>query len=826
MTVGIDPSGRAFRWKVDNFGEVGVDYLVMGCPPMPGDNDEITLWNDQYSFRPQIYGPENKYDLPAKLVSIGMNWNVLSGTKSEEFARAGKEIVEALKTEKRCPPKATATTAFAIPNHLSEDAQDALLTALRAAGYSTPVLLWRPIAIMLHWLYLQHAYRQNAYVWVLDFDAPYLELTRLSWRLHDKDPHWIAPVRSYPVRRPLTHRTLTEAMNEIFQDVPETERIQFRLGQTAPEVQKQLESRTASFGAWVCTANRWRKTVITLPKLLTSTFEKLKQEIRNVPAAMHYPAPLPEDIILVHGWLPRLYPEAIKRTLQDLWPVNDVQVMSADCIAQGAQIFADRYAKNLPTYYDQLPEYRIWTNAGWKVLVAEHQEVEPGKPWRLEDRTLQNAFKISRYRSDLSFLVQRNPITERTTDFARRLKVGLKQMTNSEFPLQLDAEVKPAQGSALFKVTAVNGEKPFVHDEQNFTNTSSLSYGISHEDKADQGRTTKEPEHKGYLEAQPVIGRIYDNPEQNIEMLRLIVDHCNDLEMGNTFTAVVTAIQNFRIDNPTPDNFTNMQKCILAALARWGFEIRQPTRGLFGTKLIENRQISELYVLLATHLWDGCPAPANNGPRNFWSKRQNYCHIFASEAYKMFIRDVLKDPTKKFPSWSEVYAPGYVLGEDPDDARLLANYCVARQFDITDKDYPEKHFWSFFRMLCWHPEVHLETDFIKPYLSAVVGFVSNTPVLSLQLRKYICFALLYALRIRERAGFEDFLLTDPDAELKNQLVAFLAVGGRLGGVSFPPTMIPNLNGVTGNLSDYVSRFLLRQDTVEDRELGSSIATAD
>ena len=311
-------------------------------------------------------------------------------------------------------------------------------------------------------------------------------------------------------------------------------------------------------------------------------------------------------------------------------------------------------------------------------------------------------------------------------------------------------------------------------------------------------------------------------------MLTLLTDHCNDLELAPAFNAVHACVRQFRIDNPQPPraSFATVPDCILAALDRWGFEIKQPTRGLFGTKIIENRQISELSARLSAHLWEDMPAPADMNARNFWAKRQNYCHVFASNDYKTHIRNILSHPANKFPSWSEAYAPGYVLGEHPDDAHLLAKYSIARDFDFADSKLPKIFIWSFFRMLCWHPEVYLEAGWLSLYLHALIAFVNNGHAHLSDRKTYICFALLFAMRIRETPGCERFLLDDHDAPLLNSIVALLSPGGPLAGVLFPRTMVPFLHGLGGTFSDYVKRFILLEDTVEDREIGSSIATAD
>ena len=835
--MGIDPAGRAFRWKVGDEEEVGCSFLVMGCPPMPFENDEFPLWYDSFSFRPQIHLKNEKKSCTPNLWSAEMQWKALysNGLDNNKYKDAADNIVAALRDANRCPPKGVSTTAFAIPNRLSEDSQDALLKSL--AWYNNPVLIWRPIAVMLHWLSNLvtspvEFYESNsdAFVWVLDLDSPCLELTRLSWKRHKNDSQWIAPVRSYPHEtKSNKYKTLRIAWNEIFNSVDEKERDQLITSQVAPEVQKNLEMGPSSFNVWTCNNHRWRKVLVEKPVNIPRTVSALSDELKQHVSKLQYSRTSSSDIVLVNGWLARLYPDEVKEVVRNCLNLKNVELMPAEAIASGAQLFADRFSRGLPTYYDQLPEYRTWTDKGWRVLVEKEQEVEPGHPWKLNDFQLQSSFSIGQYRDNLSLLVQRIPVMDKAKDFARRLRIGLNKSAMKKIPLYLDAEVKPAQGSARFVVKATNEEKPFVYDERTMTKTAELSYGFFDDDVTLGKSTTKEPEHKGYLEAQPVIGRIYDS-EENLNLLRIVVEHYNALALMPGFNELRNAVVKYREDDPAKPPSNSVSNCILLALERWGYHRAptrsQPTKGLFGTKNLPNIEVSKLCVELSKNLWEGAPPVTNRAPRNVWSKRQNYCHVFASGEYKQFIRNVLKNSDRKFQSWSEAYAPGYVLGEQPGDLKLLAEYSIARKFDISEDGYSDKHFWAFFRMMCWHPEVKIEEKFIRRYLFATIEFVKKSSRLGGQSKKYIVFAILFALRIREQEGACKFLLDEEGKILKEELISLLIDGGALAHVGFPKTMIAHLNGVVGNFSDYTRRFILCEDTVEDRELGSSIAVSD
>jgi hypothetical protein len=177
-------------------------------------------------------------------------------------------------------------------------------------------------------------------------------------------------------------------------------------------------------------------------------------------------------------------------------------------------------------------------------------------------------------------------------------------------------------------------------------------------------------------------------------------------------------------------------------------------------------------------------------------------------------------------NWSEAFAAGYVLGDHPGDLDLFIKFNL--QFGFGDQKYRSNYWWSFFRMLCWHPEVHLELVPITNYLEALVQSISSNPIgfgggltkpWDLETaRKNALFVILFALRVRETIPN-----AVPPSGLLNQKLIDI-VNQHLNGVLFPKGMIGHMHGaVAGNLSQYVIRFLKIEDTLSDRELGAGIA---
>lgn len=857
MSTGVDPSGRAFRWKCGEEGKVQTAYAVLGCPPL--DQDEITTWDNPSAFRPQICrkqvvsGDGGRCVLPTDLLSIAVTWRKL--VEGSERSTHATNIVDAIRVPTRCPPSLCCDNiALAIPNLLREDAQDALLRELHVAGFPAPVLLWRPVALMLHWLSqlngaanVADCIKKGRHVWVLDLDSAGVEITRLGCRLHTADKTWVAPVRSTvpagisDAYRERAHFTQI-AWSEIFQGVAQREQI--RLTQQSAPVQKSLESQDSTFDVWVCDQLRWKRISVSKPRELIHTWEELTRLL----AAVTDTPPVPKDIVLVHGWIARMYQDGVTKILETHWPGVIVHLMPADAVAQGCQLYAQRLHERKPTYYDTLPEYLIWCDTGWQALVPPNEEVEPGRPWQ---KTIDNTFSIARYRDSLSLLVQRNPPSNRDTDYARRLRVGLSEMQKHKVPLSINAEVRPAQGSARFTIRTTSDATPFVLDQQNRTNAVTLSYGLTPDDGA-QGRETRpEPEHKGYLEAQSVIGRIYDDPA-NREMLELLCNCWTNEAPATTKKALGNLVRRYRTDLPEK-TWDTLPDCTLDALDRWGWIKKhnpnnQPTRGLFGTRVISDRKVSNDATSLARCLWLNMPPPEQLRNRNDWAKRNNCCQCFASPDYKELIRTQLRthDLTTSF---SERFAPGYVLGENECDLALLTDFGIHGGFGTVEFHAP-KYWWSFFRILCWYQGAMLQPNSVRQYLAAISDYIAagHDDILKLPLndwdrwerqshfealygrefryvstqdevKKNASFAILFALRVRETAPTclieRDDLRCNIEAMFEN---------GILSGIRFPPTMVANMVGVQGTFSDYVLRFVRNTDTVEDRELGSAIAT--
>ena len=793
--TGFDMAPSALRWIVRD-GTDGMDaaggpiYGIRGCPRHP-DYDSAVSWSDAMAFRQGEFeekfegGVEKtvRYELPEGHAADWLRSFFQSADGHPEVDVNG-------------------TIAVAVPDHASPEERDDVLAGLSATKYANVSLIWRPVAALLGWMDKQKnengvdlATLLNRRIFVLDLDAGRPELTELACVRHRKHRGWIVPCRRQPSPDTVSKDGSfeRECYRAALDGVQEWE--QLVGGQFYADLQSAIESGDDSFEAWVRKRGAWQPRKVAfaheLPKDILKTINPIIAKMWKVLNDT--------DILLINGWIVRRYGEQILAPFKA--KCGYVASIPADSVARGAALFAERLAKGLPTYYDRLPEYSFWDGfkANWVSMFDGEQEVEPGREYRYpgvgsEPRKL----KIEKYADNVSFYV-REPNSK---EYARRIKTQFAEFLRSELELSLSAAVSPEKGSARFVLEMCDArfKAIFVSGK---TTVREIVLRWSNSLNANKSVTVEfVPEHQGYVEPQPVLGRIYDS-EDNLRMVEEYVK----TPRGADFTGLWAAYSaRFR---PRRGN---------GIADRVGFAAipREPTRGLFGTRRVNNSRVDAAAYAYAKHCATLYPFSTSDG-----MKFQNYCHAVATDGYKKFLRDALSQ--NRIPdNFNFYYGPGYVLGDNPNDIRLLMS-CLVRNPNIGNARC--KLWWSFFRMLCWHTECKLEAS-DKALLENCLNLLCNQDAMIAvnggryadNDKKFVTLAILYALRIRESGE-------DLSAPLKQQLIALLSTG-LLSGVPFPQTMVPKVDSASrpagDTLSKYVLRFVMQEDTLADRELGAAM----
>lgn len=805
--TGFDMAPSALRWIVRD-GTDGMDaaggpiYGIRGCPRHP-DYDSAVSWSDAMAFRQGEFeekfegGVEKtvRYELPEGHAADWLRSFFQSADGHPEVDVNG-------------------TIAVAVPDHASPEERDDVLAGLSATKYANVSLIWRPVAALLGWMDKQKnengvdlATLLNRRIFILDLDAGRPELTELACVRHRKHRGWIVPSRRQPSPDTVSKDGAfeRECYRATLDGVQEWE--QLVGGQFYADLQSAIESGGDSFEAWVRKRGAWQPRKVAfaheLPKDILKTINPIIVKMWRVLKDT--------DILLVNGWIVRRYGEQILTPFKA--KCGYVASIPADSVAKGAALFAERLAKGLPTYYDRLPEYSFWDGfkADWVSMFDGEQEVEPGREYRYpETGSEPRKLKIEKYADNVSFYV-REP---NSSEYARRIKTVFAEFLRSELELSLSAVVSPEKGSARFVLEMCDArfKAIFVSGK---TTVREIVLRWSNSLNANKSVTVEfVPEHQGYVEPQPVLGRIYDS-EDNLRMVEEYVKTPRGADYARLWAAYSA-------------KFHPKAKNGIADRVGYKANPTEPTRGLFGTRYVFNARADKATHAFALKCANDKPyvTPALIAGVGDLLKdgmlQQNYCHCGALDDYKKLIRDLLTNGAEPQYNFSFYNAAGYVLGEDPQDIVILLNYICAKTHLQVERG---KLWWSFFRMLCWHPECRL-TAAIKPLLEKAIGILCDDDAdkvvhggrWTYNDVKYLPLAILYSLRIRESG--ED--LSDA---LKGKLIAVLSTG-LLKDISFPKTMVPKVDPASrpagDTLSKYVLRFVKQEDTLKDRELGAAM----
>lgn len=781
--AGLDLAKSALRWSVHDEGEASGNvkssalYRPVGSP-RSSEYDSTEIWGDPFAFRKHVF---------QEYLDDGEG-NLIEKT-SDHFSPAWTDFhwLQTLSLQSDLQPLVSSDSILtaAVPDHAAPQYMDSLLDSLPSSCTQT-YLLWRPVAIVLAWMDRltedQIEKLIGKKVVTLDLDCGYPEMSVLHFVPSKSDPSIIVPLRTIPKRRTIftSDEFAKNSYSSVLGGLPEFQ--QLISGQFASELQEAIETGKTEKDMWVRQNGAWEPQRIEFSQVLdTDTWTSLDQQFDF--------SDYSDCIFLMNGWFARRFKDQIQQTFANR--CEELFVMPADSVSKGCSIFSEKITLGLPTYYDTIPNYRIWNGkeARWERLFNDFKRVEPGVTY--EDKS-DRKFIIAKYNDNVSIYTQLlaedgEPIDPE--DYAHRMNVDFSTFLKESIQLELHSKIQIARGSATFTFAMTDQTAaPVFMVGRNRSKEITVRYTGS---GTAQNNTSVEiePEHRGYPEPQPVLGRIYDN-EQNLQMLKAYLKDPSGEEYRQLFGAYKRKYQARNIAD------------------RVGYKAdpREPTRGLMGTKKIASPEIDKLTHEYALHCYD----LYNHMPRD-WFKAQNYCHSCAIEEYKNKIRNCLSSMREDPYNFNLYYAPGYVLGEVQGDLDLLLNYVCQRR--DTDNKTPIL-WWSVFRMLCWHPESNVQDASLL--FKALKRLANNdfSVCHSGNDQKFVVLAILYSLLVRERG------IDIPQETLKD-LIQLLSVG-KFRNVHFPETMILNLNeeNNAGTLSDYVLRFLKKEDTIEDRNLGA------
>jgi len=820
MSTGIDANGRSFRWI--NGDKTECRHAVVG---VPFDDNTGHIWSNAGAADPTKAN---------KAISLESAWQSLdyirpvSKNNSSDAvispSTAADYIADAI-SQILPENELAAGIVLTIPNLLSEDGQFQLLEALKQRRLFNTRLLWRPVALALAWA---GDTGENALasvtgaLWVYDFESVNLEMTCLKWQVKSRNGDFICPVRDYPLERQWRDDFRShDAVRALAESVVGRESAKSLLfGMNAGTFQRNIETgQSAEIVLYQDEHDprRWKR-FQRMPTLDCINLQWYEKEI-NAKAAEH-----PDDMLIVHGWP--------TRSMRFSSP--NVFFMGADAVLQGTTIFTKRLANKQPTYFDTLPEYRIWaeysTDNGSKdfdwftVVKKDSVEADPEDVASRRSapgvRRILDGMSISQHKNELRLFVQnktryddeKSNRPEENIELARKLIQPLAATTRENIPVSFEITAKPARGHAT--VTA------YVKSDQNraiFTDGRPAEFSWK--------TATAEPEHKGYLEAQEVVGRIMDPVASDVaksygitdvkELARLLIRHLTTKLSKAELDRFQVAVNVYRLGNFNVRTGNHL-KLLEWILERWGFAADQPMRGLFGSRTEHDPELLTIAQDITKYVRNTySPNATSLIIVNAWWKLQSYLYLCSTDMYRADVRQFLLSSGVN-ASFSEIYAPGYVFSTAQDLELLI-------RFSLRSNANKGKQYWSFFRCLCWHQQTaNADPDLVKQYLVHICDFFANTAG-TLEERKYGLHAILFSLRLR---SVREFL---PKSDPLLQSLLQLTTTGPLHHINYPPSMISGMNNLgvgVGSFSEYVKRFLEFKDTLKDREIGAGLATSN
>jgi len=362
---------------------------------------------------------------------------------------------------------------IAIPNHLDEYAQEALLYSLRSINKDCK-LIWRPVAAAMRWLkdIDPDAVEEDQELVVAYAGIDALEVTTFSIkkeRKHSKT--YLVPLRKRP-----QHLSSCSGLDWAFTIAEGCNRIcQFDKGALwqavlrFPDVWRYLcgKKQRHEVNPW-STSEGWRmwnphffdsplksvaKKNISLSSLCGRKELEQKTDTKDWSHLIRdslqsaYKNPNLRGMIFC-GPMARRIGEACG--IENFSPqpkVRSIWIPSVDCIAEGASLYGERLEKGLPTYLDTLPSLQMMYvddyKINWADVVAE-ATIRGGEVYR---NSIVGKFQLEA-ESDILKMYLRKEAEAGENQTDRSAEVNFPEAPQHAVKLKVDVEMRPAAGLA------------------------------------------------------------------------------------------------------------------------------------------------------------------------------------------------------------------------------------------------------------------------------------------------------------------------------------------------------------------------------------------
>lgn len=800
MALGIDP-GATLRFA-DGAGVVSYHGAV-GLPPCRS-HDSGFIWNRKRIFRETsrkyMVGFEDAWFGALNPDAETYQWS----SNGTELTRSWDLIVS--DSLSQLIPANNGKSAIAIDNSLSEDQQDSLLSVCSRAHLTNVDLLWRPVAILLDFLRHPsgHGLKTGNRVLVVDSESSRLEATLLELRM---DRGVLVPLRKAfrdedVVEERWVSKLATKGLSDLLDD---DELIQESLlsGEFSSDFLRYRDGEHVD-STWIRRGVRFEPFVLNT-KNRTNLFDEIDVEgtdIRDVISAVMTRAKKADvSAVLWHGWIFRN-----RNDLSD--QVN--HLMDEGCVSRGAQHYSTCIENGSPTYLEAVPELSIMSEVAGENR-HEYFPIIPADEY-LGGNTI-TVTPIDRF--SLKKKIAELPIVLKRADWDCPRKVvfdGIPPVPE-DTQVVITGEMKPGQGKLKLWIEAKDSDVSLFGDRRRIE----INWD-----------TMEDLEMSQYCgpEVYPVQGRLFDENDPDARrILKEVVRAGGPLTKEVTYQGHVVRFN--KVLEPWGYN------------TPWGERLREPTRGLFGSKQVDDKEIETLAVELAeiiesTHSASS-PAAVN--------KRHRFLNYMFRNTPKRFIqelRELYSETNPNIPGWNTAFAPGRVF-QTSGDLAVLMKFIIDQSGDngyptCPDISYTAKYFWSVFRSLCYYDDpANVDAKLaanvchcICNYLDArnangwapVQGETGNWMRTNIQTAQKSCLcAFLFLTRIRRSSP----LFLDYPCKADSVTQRVVSTIESMPTVPFPPSMLADKS--LGSLDEFTLRFIRKEVGSKDYEALEGLVTS-
>jgi hypothetical protein len=724
--------------------------------------------------------------------------------------------------------KSSALSVFPIPNRWDERVQEKLLRTLPGMRKSNR-LLWAPVAILLAWIKTKSENQRQSLcgksVVVLDFGISSMEATLLEMRI---DEDYVVPVRSLPTKQNHFYHKYSPFDLAYTQSLAThlncLENIHFhQLAYGVAATYQLLNRRTDSSRSYligqpggyfdVAVSSDIRDGLV-LQALEEEVFRKriesihsrlsisLKQSISLIQVIKKYLIPWINDIpsnidhVVISGPLADIdlgefrLGKHLHQIIKEQAGISSVFSSCYHAIADGAALYGQREQLNLPTYFDTLPEYKVYAikrQLGERAIakfytLVEGKEIRGGETWTRPEPV--DWFSVKAMSQNFKITIQRQGY-----DKYKEVPASLPEKPRVDEPVLIYPEMRAASGFAKLRIKPKNNPELF----------GSAGELVMEWDKADDIDSVEElpKDNFSYPFIEPTKGQLTQSLTAQSDMRTFLDQHTQ----GSILTT---------------DEIITLEDLLVP---KWNQEQLEQIPGAFGNLVVEmDDDIQRLTKSLALELMVALEASSRSGsagsPYSKTCRLLGFMYAYTPLEFLDYLGGFFNAGRK--PTMNEIISVGRTF-HTPESFTSYLNMCAKTlHIPVTNNGW---YWWAFFRCFYYYPDiVKVDEDLVLKFYVNMLNFLNDNKYekatgrapasLGSQIKFCLC-GVLYGLRVRE---INPEFLSD---ESVIQIGLIKVLKEMQTQIRIPPMAGQVVDEIDLNFNSLVIRFLKHEATEDD-----------